>query len=142
LILMGITQCIFAQGETIVSPVGAWVVPPKYDAVFDFHNGLARIQRHGLWGFIDRTGKEVIPPKYDEVGVLKNSEFSTPASHAAIFLTIRWFPLALRGRGWFSHPMRQILTSCREIAWNTPKSARARARNRATRFRLIAAPVR
>lgn len=58
-----------------------WIIEPKYTIVGNFENGLARVQvtspnpytdcelisedePFGLWGFIDKTGKEVIPLKF------------------------------------------------------------------------------
>ncbi len=58
-----------------------WVVEPKYTIVGNFENGLARVQLtspnpytdceliseeepYGLWGYIDKTGKEMIPLKF------------------------------------------------------------------------------
>ena len=43
------------------------LVPPKYDDVSHFEEGLAAVELNGKWGFIDRSGKEVVPPKYDFV---------------------------------------------------------------------------
>ena len=40
------------------------IVPPKYDEVRDFHDGLAMVGLNGKWGFIDKTGKEVVPCIY------------------------------------------------------------------------------
>ncbi len=58
-----------------------WIIPPKYTIVGNFSEGLARVQitepspyndceliqeeePSGLWGYIDKTGKEVIPLKF------------------------------------------------------------------------------
>jgi hypothetical protein len=58
-----------------------WIIEPKYTIVGNFENGLARVQitnpnpypdcewisdeePNGLWGYIDKTGKEVIPLKF------------------------------------------------------------------------------
>ncbi|MDX1959094.1 MAG: WG repeat-containing protein [Leptospiraceae bacterium] len=58
-----------------------WIIDPKYTIVGNFENGLARVQitnpnpykdcelisedePYGLWGYIDKTGKEVIPIKF------------------------------------------------------------------------------
>ena len=40
------------------------VVPPKYDAVGDFSDGLSVVRLGKKEGYIDKTGKEVVPPKY------------------------------------------------------------------------------
>lgn len=39
----------------------------KYDDVWDFSEGLARVKLNNKWGFIDKTGKEAISLIYDEV---------------------------------------------------------------------------
>lgn len=36
----------------------------KYDKLGSFHEGLALVQRNGLWGYIDAKGDEVIPCIY------------------------------------------------------------------------------
>jgi hypothetical protein len=41
---------------------GASVVEAKYDQVWDFVEGVARVQVAGLFGAVDSTGKEVIAP--------------------------------------------------------------------------------
>ena len=58
-----------------------WIVEPKYTIVRNFSDGYAAVQimnpnpytdcelisesePFGLWGYIDKTGKEIIPPKY------------------------------------------------------------------------------
>jgi hypothetical protein len=40
------------------------VVEPKYDFIWDFSEGLARVRLGDKWGYIDKTGKEVIPLQY------------------------------------------------------------------------------
>ena len=46
---------------------GDVVIPFKYDYVWDFEEGLAKVKLKGKWGFINKNGKEVIPIKYDDV---------------------------------------------------------------------------
>ena len=58
-----------------------WIIEPKYTIVGNFENGLARVQLtkpnpysdcewiseeepNGLWGYVDKSGKEVIPLKF------------------------------------------------------------------------------
>ena len=36
----------------------------KYEKLSSFHEGLAAVQRNGLWGYIDTEGNEVIPCIY------------------------------------------------------------------------------
>lgn len=44
---------------------GNIVVPPKYDYVWGFQEGLSIVMQNKKCGFIDNTGKEVIQLKYD-----------------------------------------------------------------------------
>lgn len=46
---------------------GALVVPCKYDAAFDFENGLGRVMKGDKMGLVDKNGTEVVPVKYDEL---------------------------------------------------------------------------
>jgi hypothetical protein len=46
---------------------GEVVAPVKYDELFQFSEGRARVRLGSRWGFIDVTGIEVIPPQYDSV---------------------------------------------------------------------------
>lgn len=39
----------------------------SYDHADGFVDGLARVQRDGKWGFIDKNGTEVIPCKWDDI---------------------------------------------------------------------------
>lgn len=39
---------------------GKEVIPCQYDQAYDFHEGLARVEKKGSFGFIDKTGKTVI----------------------------------------------------------------------------------
>ena len=42
----------------------------KYNEVWLFSEGLAKVKLNDKWGFVDfKTGKEVVPPKYDWLGV-------------------------------------------------------------------------
>jgi len=40
---------------------GASLVEPRYDKVWDFVDGVARVENAGLFGAVDSTGREVIP---------------------------------------------------------------------------------
>ena len=44
---------------------GRIIVKYKYDDADEFSNGLARVGINGVWGYIDKTGKEIVPLKYD-----------------------------------------------------------------------------
>ncbi|WP_299458287.1 WG repeat-containing protein [uncultured Microscilla sp.] len=43
----------------------------QYSSVGYFHEGYARAEKNGKYGFVDENGKEVIPPKYEWVGKFK-----------------------------------------------------------------------
>ena len=45
----------------------------KYEELSDFHEGLAAVQRNGLWGYIDKNGNEVIPCQYEDINTFDNS---------------------------------------------------------------------
>ena len=48
---------------------GEVVIPAKYTkSNFWFSEGLVGVKSRGLWGYIDKTGKEIIPLKYDNAG--------------------------------------------------------------------------
>jgi len=59
---MGVGVCDVALAESYTV-----VIPPQYDEVSDFSEGLAAIRIGEKWGFIDKAGKEVVPPQYDGV---------------------------------------------------------------------------
>lgn len=41
----------------------------KYEKLSSFHEGLAAVQRNGLWGYIDTEGNEIIPCIYKRNGI-------------------------------------------------------------------------
>ncbi len=58
-----------------INKQGIWVIPPQFDEVGKFSNGLARIRidvkwrwlfTANQWGFIDQQGKMVIYPQFDD----------------------------------------------------------------------------
>ncbi len=46
---------------------GKLAVNPQFEAVGDFHHGLAAVRWKGKWGYIDAKGKMAVPPRYDSV---------------------------------------------------------------------------
>jgi hypothetical protein len=48
------------------------IIHPKYDFLFNFHNGFARYKLNKKYGFIDKNENEIIPPKYDYLWDFKN----------------------------------------------------------------------
>lgn len=81
------------MAASAASTLGEVVVPLQYDAVRDFQEGLAAVQRDvgeqgGLivvdqWGFVDKTGKEVIVPQY-------NGAYSFSEGLAAVKTGDKW----------------------------------------------------
>ena len=52
----------------IINQSGDFVIPPEFDggvAAGVFVCGLARVQKDGRWGFIEKSGRFVIPPQFD-----------------------------------------------------------------------------
>lgn len=47
------------------------VIPPKFDYAYDFHNGLAKVQINGKWGYINRKG-QLITPLFDQITDFKD----------------------------------------------------------------------
>ena len=43
-------------------------VPARYGSALGFHDGLAAVQRDGLWTYIDTTGREIHPPYWHRAG--------------------------------------------------------------------------
>lgn len=43
---------------------GKLAVNPQFEAVGDFHHGLAAVRWKGKWGYIDAKGKMAVPPRY------------------------------------------------------------------------------
>ena len=64
LILTVVLVCALATPAMAVTVTE--IVPCKYDAVYDYSEGLAAVELNGKWGYIDKTGKEVIPCQYDD----------------------------------------------------------------------------
>ena len=59
---------LWAGGVGFIDKTGMVVIPPKFDEVNPFSEGLAAVQIEGKWGFIDKTGNMVIRPQFDDIG--------------------------------------------------------------------------
>lgn len=66
---------IFAVFYTVISVYFAFnaifVIPPKFNAVLPFKEGLASVKINDYWGYIDKTGQTVIPPKFEKANSFK-----------------------------------------------------------------------
>lgn len=51
---------------------GKFIIPPIYEFVSSFSEGLACVKQDGKWGFIDMAGKVVIPLQYDDWSFFKD----------------------------------------------------------------------
>ena len=51
----------------LVSNKEEWLIPPEYDQLYYFNNGLAPAQKRGLWGVIDKNNEVVTPFQYKTV---------------------------------------------------------------------------
>ncbi|MGJ8958557.1 WG repeat-containing protein [Campylobacter coli] len=46
---------------------GKFVIKPKFDSIWSFREGLAKVELNGKYGLIDKSGKIVIEPKFDDI---------------------------------------------------------------------------
>ena len=53
------------ESFSILEPETYFEIPLKYDRVWHFHNGLAKVQLHEKYGYIDQSNNIVIPIVYD-----------------------------------------------------------------------------
>ena len=52
------------------------LIPPKYDDVYPFSDGLAPVELAGKWGYVDRAGDVVVPIQYD-IGHMFSERFAS-----------------------------------------------------------------
>ncbi|WP_322180284.1 WG repeat-containing protein [Neglectibacter caecimuris] len=64
LLALGCPRPAARAAETITAKE---LIPPNYDDVMDFSEGMAAVCIGEDWGFIDTTGQEVVPPRYLDV---------------------------------------------------------------------------
>jgi beta-lactamase regulating signal transducer with metallopeptidase domain len=46
---------------------GELVIEPRFEAAYDFNEGLSGVRLEGKWGFIDQSGAFVIEPRFERV---------------------------------------------------------------------------
>jgi uncharacterized protein len=51
-----------------IDGTGRWIIPPTFEGVSAFSEGLASARSGGLWGFIRPDGSWAIPPTFSEAG--------------------------------------------------------------------------
>ena len=49
-----------------------FVIKPKFDVIYPFYEGIARVAVNGKSGFINKKGKLVIKPKFDSAGIFSD----------------------------------------------------------------------
>ena len=55
-----------ARARLAASPIaGTLVIPPQFEAVTSFSEGLAAVRQNGKWGYVDKTGRQVIQALFD-----------------------------------------------------------------------------
>ncbi|XZE56961.1 WG repeat-containing protein [Planctomycetaceae bacterium SH139] len=55
-----------------IDQTGNIVIPPSYEQVYPFSDGLAAVQIAGRWGFINGQNQIVISPQYIQVGLFSD----------------------------------------------------------------------
>ena len=60
----------------LINSNGKLVTDPAYDAIGEFSNGLAVMQKNGLVGVFDESPKEIVPARYEDVKVLTKEMIS------------------------------------------------------------------
>ena len=56
------------EGYGVVDKKGDFIIPTsQYDFISDYHFGVARVQKDGKHGYINKTGKIVVDIKYDSI---------------------------------------------------------------------------
>jgi hypothetical protein len=57
------------------------VIPPQFEEVGDFSEGLAEVKVGDKWGFINRVGEMVIPPQFDRTSKFSEGLASVRIGH-------------------------------------------------------------
>ncbi|SFM07692.1 WG repeat-containing protein [Shimia aestuarii] len=83
-----------------VGPSGE-IVPPVYDMVYGFRDGVAAVSRDGKWGFIDATGAEVISFNYDYASGFREG--------ASVVMVDGWWGLIADDGNYIVEPVYDII---------------------------------
>lgn len=57
----------------LIDENGVEIIPCKYDAISDFHNGLAVVTKNNLKGAINLQGEEVFPCEYENIDAFESN---------------------------------------------------------------------
>jgi hypothetical protein len=62
--------CVQHDKLGFIDKAGQQVIPPRYNDVQPYSEGLAAVKLEDKYGYIDRSGKMVIPPQFEHAGPL------------------------------------------------------------------------
>ena len=51
----------------LVTTKGEWIIPPEYDQLYYFNNGLAPARKNGMWGIVNLKNEIITPFQYENV---------------------------------------------------------------------------
>jgi hypothetical protein len=76
-----------------IDRTGRYTIPPRFEAAWDFSEGMAAVKLNGKWGFIDRTGAIVIEPTFDDASYFSEGAAAVVAQGKTIFIDKAGHPL-------------------------------------------------
>ena len=53
----------------LVTTKGEWIIPPEYDQLYYFNNGLAPAKKDGLWGVVNLKNEIITPFQFENVSL-------------------------------------------------------------------------
>jgi len=78
----------FKDGELVKE----YLIMPQYEDYREIKSGLQAVKIKGLWGYVDRNGKEVIAPKYE------STLYDFEEGVASVKLNDKWIDLDQKGK--------------------------------------------
>lgn len=68
---------------------GNWILKTDYDFCYTYTDGVARVFKEGLWGYINEDGKEIVSPIFADCGEFRNGRaFYSEDGYYYGFLTL------------------------------------------------------
>ena len=55
-----------------INAQGQWQLTVNYDFCYTFNDGVARVYKNGLWGYINEHGEEIVSPVFADCGDYRN----------------------------------------------------------------------